>query len=384
MSDVVEVVVRLGDTVVDVTHVAADGGYRIGSAPGVELAVAIPGLTRFPLVDTGLVLRLPAGIPAVANGHTLREPTLRLARGASVALHLGLLDLTVTRLALPDVPVPRPPIERRPYYFGAVALVAHLIVWAFAMRFGDLERLPSPETAALRPTRVHVPDPPEVPKQAPAPATVATAEPAAPARAAARDQEGVGAQHAGMFDGLRDLHAITGTVDIRKALAEVGPLYNEHDANAGGFGNSQHFDPTGRPDFQTVPSGDYGTVSSGYSAGEDYFPGFKTPKPHDPAIAMCAVAGCNVDGALERGAIDEEVAKRFVAFAACYRRYAGGARGDVTIGFEITAAGKVRHTQGQGLDHTAGCVAEAASKMLFAAADTPTQATYVLSFRPPR
>ena len=148
MRDVAEVVVQLGDTILQVTHVAADGRYRIGSAPGVELAVAIGGITCFPLIEPGLVLRLPAGIRATvfseAGALPLPAPELRLTAGTTVQLGLGLVTVSVARVPLAAAPLPQRPIEIRPYAYGAGVLLAHLTMWAVAMTYATSERLPAP------------------------------------------------------------------------------------------------------------------------------------------------------------------------------------------------------------------------------------------------
>jgi hypothetical protein len=396
MRDVVEVVVWLGDTILQVTHVPADAGYRIGSAPGVELAVAIGGLTRFPLIGPGLVLRLPAGIGGTvfteSGAIPLLAPELRLTAGTTVEVGLGLVTLRIARVALAPAPLPRPPVEVRPYGYGAVALFAHLIMWAVAMTYAASERLPAPNAALARPVHVHLFDDPEVPKPPPpptlpSPAATTTAPAAEPLTSQARHDHAIeDARHAGVLGaaGLSNLRgSIISTVDLKAAFEGIGPVYNEHDANVGNFGNSHGFDPTGRPDWGTVPPGEYGTVSSGYDAGDEYFPGQDSKRPPGPKIALCKSAECTVTGAVERGVIDEQLTKRFAAFTACYRRYATPPiAGEVVLAFEITEAGKVRHTHGAGLGHVAGCVAEASAAMKFPATESATQVSYALSFTP--
>ena len=79
--NVVEVVARFGDTILEVVQVSPTEQFRIGTAPDVDLAV--PGQTSFPLVDCGNV-RCPIGVPVEQRGKltvlTFGRITLELTR----------------------------------------------------------------------------------------------------------------------------------------------------------------------------------------------------------------------------------------------------------------------------------------------------------------
>jgi hypothetical protein len=105
----IEVVARLGDTILDVAQVAASGTYRIGTSPGVELPIDVAPITSFPIVDKGFVLRRPAGVFATVVGAAtpLEETELRLAPGSTVELRIGLVTIVVALGVLARAPVPR-------------------------------------------------------------------------------------------------------------------------------------------------------------------------------------------------------------------------------------------------------------------------------------
>jgi hypothetical protein len=323
----------------------------------------------------------------------LHDAELRLVPGALVELRIGLVTVRATLVPRPAASVPRPGVDRRPIAYGALALVLHLTVLATAMTVAPFEQLRSPLALLLRPVHVHIPTepPPEPPPPPPKESHERSRDSGATAQYRqeggatpqyARTQAIAAARARGMLDGLGDLHAIIGSVNIAEALRDVGPLYNEEEANRGNFGNSQRFDPTGCPDCGSVATGDYETTASGPGAGDDYFPGQVTKRPADPAIAICKAKGCTATGGTDLDSIDQHVRRQFGALSACFRRYAKPAvRGEVLVSFEITDAGKVRHTHGQGLGRVAGCVAEATSHLAFPAAPA-TQVTLALSFAP--
>src|SRR5262245_8079399 len=123
--DVVEVVARFGDTVLDYRHLGASDVYRIGTGPDVDLA--LPGHTSFPLVDRGTV-RIPVGIAATTRGTTTR-------------FAIGLVSIAITRVKLAKVHVPRKRPDWRPPAYLLGSLLAQPALWFAAVTLEPFERL---------------------------------------------------------------------------------------------------------------------------------------------------------------------------------------------------------------------------------------------------
>ena len=99
---VVEVVARIGDSIVHAAHVSPDRCFSIGTHAGVDLPIADGALGAFPLVDRGLVLRTPAGFRADVTP----DGATRIA--------IGRVVIDVRLVPAPCAVVPRRPIELRP------------------------------------------------------------------------------------------------------------------------------------------------------------------------------------------------------------------------------------------------------------------------------
>ena len=156
----VEVTVRFAGTLLEAVVIVPGRSFRLGSAPGVD--VAVPGLISFPLVDSGGLVRIPAGLTAFRqDGVALADiAPLALTGDTRIRLAIGaiVIDLAV---ATPVAPLARLPLDRRPLPYLAVALVAHLAVWTAAMSRG----VPPPVPRLVHARLAKRPPPPPPPRE---------------------------------------------------------------------------------------------------------------------------------------------------------------------------------------------------------------------------
>src|ERR1043165_7522776 len=97
---VAEIAVRFADSPLSVTHLTT-GAYRIGTAPGVDLAAQIAGLTTFPLVEwtgTPCMLRVPVGITALRDGIAMADHKLALVRGDRIVIAFDKLTIEIAMI----------------------------------------------------------------------------------------------------------------------------------------------------------------------------------------------------------------------------------------------------------------------------------------------
>lgn len=396
---VAEIVVRFGGSVLEVRHLAT-GTYRIGTARDVDLPVV--GLTSFPLVDwtdRGCVIRIPAGMQArrTLDGAVLPlDGALTLTRGDRIVLAIGETELAV-ELATRVARVAKPSFDRTFPRWIAGALVAHLIALV------AIDALAEPEAETVRAVTVmsliaQLPDPPlpptapqkprkaankvATPKQVASISPVADAielEPSTPKRRAVQRARRAGILGGGGFT-AEQIRAITGTVDLEKALSDVGPIYDEVEAEGNRFGGGRRFDPTKREGWGTVETGTYKTVSNGRAVGDHYaLPGEVAARPV-PTVAHC-VGSCTATGGLTRDAVRVAVARYDQAILGCYERGGKATRGDVVVELSIGEDGKVITADGAGLGTTGSCVAGVLRRVAFPKA-APTSVRYPLSFAP--
>lgn len=396
--DAVEVVARLGSSVVAIAHLRDGAAYRIGTAPGVDLAVPIA--TTFPLVERGVV-RIPSGIRATVSegGRTVPFSAfeLWLGVGTRVELTIGLVTIRIMRVELPNAKIPRTPLDRRGPVYAAASLALHLFVWALAVTIAPfdppLERMVADPIMAIRVAKFDAPpQPPDSPSMVPE-ATTATTDPvAAPAPAdtaphvpsSRRGRAIARAREAGFLtaDGLSDLSALATKADFGKAFEGVGPAYREDDANRKGFGgggDGPKFNPG------TIATGEYATVSDGSGAGEDYdLPGAVPDQRHRPVVEMCTGRPCETEGPLSTATVRTVIAVTSPTLIRCYKAYAEErSRGTVTLDFEIDRDGTVLRASSRGFGQVAACVQAVVEKIDFPIAPGQPQTTvqFSLGFR---
>ena len=341
--DVIEVVARFAGTIVDVRHLGPTDCYRIGTAPGVDLAVV--GLTSFPIVDRGK-LRCPVGMQS--SGH-----------GATTELCIGAVTVELTRMELRATVVPRRRPDWRTPAFVLASLIAHLALWLTAERVAPFERMVAERP---RPRLVRIPDaklpPPVEDKQLPEPAApAAAAHPPSPARRerARRSRSGPGV----------DLVTVNSTVaaamksfDDTRVVEQLGELsaenqYDEDAANAQGFGGGRgRFDPTQREGWGTVESGAYATMI------------------YD--VKLCPKKSCEVVGPIPALYVRTHLHAHMDAIYDCYLTHASGP-GTIVLSFTITGDGAVRDARGTGLGETGACAARVAGEIFFKALERETR-----------
>ncbi len=206
----IEVIAKLGETLLDHDHIPLGSSYRLGSA----VLVATPGIHQ-----------------------------------------IGLVTVTMERTFRVDAPVPHGPLAWRPLAFVAGSLALHLAMWSFAMLHAPLEKLPAPDTKPRLVIRIdeHFDPPPKQKHAVAARSALETAGASVPKRRT--HLEGATPTAADMR--VATAQAIASVVrsmpDVKKAL-EGGTFYNEDDANAKGFGGGR-WDIENDPDFATVKTG---------------------------------------------------------------------------------------------------------------------------------
>lgn len=392
----VEVVAKIATSVVDVAHVPPRGRYRIGTAPEVELAVAVGTLRSFPLLDEGFRFRRPAGIAATLHTGTdtlpITDSELTLRPGWRIELELGKVTVSLALVRRAPMPVPRRPFDVRPVIYSAVVLVAHLLVWGAAMVFEPIERLGVEVVEAPRPPRIrvaHVDEPPPKPKAEPKQAAlVATGGTAtsAPREQGPRDPKAraiAGVRETGVFASLSDLSALIPKVDVRKLVTEA-VFYDEQEATKHDFGNGRRFDPMKNctKDCGTIAAGKYATVSTGHAAGADYdLPG--AAHHAQPEIGGCEPTDCTIAGGTSRDVVRHNVELRMGAFGYCYQRFAAKQlRGTLTLSFVIGPEGAVHEAKARGMTEIDDCVVDVLKVIPFEPTVDATKVTYPLQFRP--
>ena len=363
----VEVTVRFAGTLIDVVVVEPGGTYRLGSAPGVDLA--IPGLLSFPLVDSAGLIRIPAGITAI------RDDDARLADVAPVALAGDTrIDLSIghVRIALAVAkrvaPLHRARVDRRPWPYLGLALVAHLAVWATAMTHGEG---PAPLPRLVHARLAKKPPPPPPP---PIPNRGSNAMEPDAGRMGKKDTgraEGQYAMHAGGMLGSisgAQLHRLMGSVDLGAALAAAtGPVAPSIDET--GFGGAARFDPASRPGFESIKTGRYATVAHGRGAGDDYHLAGETTVE----VELCATKACVATGAIDRARVHSWIAPHASDFRACF-----DGTPSVVVDFTI-ANGIVRGARGRGA--TGACAAAIVSGIAFPRTDGTTRVRYEVTYQ---
>jgi hypothetical protein len=347
---VVEVVVRLGETVLDSTHVAAKSRYRIGTARGCELAVG--GLTCFPLVDGGTI-RTPVGMPIERRDDT-------------TVLRIGLIEIELTRMKLAVSRVARRRIDLRMPLFVLASLALHLIVWLAAEANGPLERLVAPphmRLARLVEKPVPPPERPDEPRQR---AAASAAQPARRARIAKSSRTVARGELEPRSVNVTDaVGSVMKSFDRTRVVEQVSALteagqYNEDDANAEGFGGSKRFDPSQREGFESVKSGGYATMV------------------YD--VKLCPKKSCEVKGPVPALYVRTHLHHHMDAIYECYRTHATEP-GTIVLTFTITGDGAVRDASGSGLGETGACAARVVGEIFFRAFERETRVRYPVQFK---
>jgi hypothetical protein len=381
MTAALEVVVRLGETIVDVQYVT-DRYELAGEALALE-----PGITR-----------------------------------------RGLMDITMTRVERPTRSVPLTPHgDRRAVVYIAVSLAAHLVVWGVTPAPSEevVERKPPPRLARLVPTPR-----PVTPRweRGPSPAFAmnggGSAKTGDAGAAGGHSPSSTGrmqiakrhdvpqisrataiakAGQAGIAGAL-DAHgfeALVGTADLSSGFDRSdthAPLYGGSGAGHGTFGLAREGTGTGGRCFGAgcgggiIGTGPYGTISNGTGSGYGWGGGRGGMRGRETAMPMVIpCAGIKRPCYVAKGGLDKSIVRRYVKRALpkiqfCYEKELLASpqlAGEVTTSFLIGLDGKVQESNASGVSvAVASCVNEVIRAIEFPRAqDGATEVHYPFTFR---
>lgn len=210
MPVVVEIVARLGDTVIGFAHVAPGATYRIAN----RTLVAKPGTHE-----------------------------------------VGLVVVTMERTFHVEHPVPLRRVQKRPLIYGAASLAVHLAIILIAFVTAPFERM----TARIDPrprllVRIEDEPAPKKPSKQPEAAAPAPSEVVGKRRAVkrqARHQNPYTAESVAEAMNKAIARVATPSTGMAHAFDDAAPVYNEDAANQKDFGNHL-WDIDNDPDFATI------------------------------------------------------------------------------------------------------------------------------------
>ncbi len=120
-----------------------------------------------------------------------------------------------------------------------------------------------------------------------------------------------------------------------------------------GDGTSR-FDPSADPAFDSIKVGDYSTVATGRTAGEEYGAEARNSKL---VVITCDRASCLVLGGEKAKRVRTAVQARMTELTDCYKQAAASGGGSVEIDFDVDASGAVKDLA-VGADPAGLCVAK--------------------------
>ena len=272
--------------------------------------------------------------------HQLQDGELVVAR-----------DLVTITFALVDAPRDTPPrkrMERRPLVYGAVSLALHLGIWFAAMR-DDTEPLPSVTTESQgRRARISSSFASSAhtvkwsTKPEPREARITTDVTPAPVPATDTEENG-GQEH------IDPPPSDRGSIIVDRPAAEHGRM--------------RKFDPDASPDFDTIKTGTFSTVSTGRMSGTQYG---VAARRTNLVVVSCDSSSCLVLGGENAAPIRKAVEEHLTEITACYENEARAAGKKVEIDLGIDATGKVDGLQVGGIGDVGNCVAAILNRTSFA------------------
>ena len=334
--DVVEVIARFGDTVLDVRHIDRDGQFRIGTGPDVDLPM--PGHTSFPLVDRAKI-RVPIGVVPYDYGGT-------------TVIHLGSVSVSLTRRKLAVAPLAHRRIDWRAPAFVLGSLALHVFIYLLAVTLEPFERITEKQLPRMRYAHVAdmTPPPPAVePKRDPK-----QPEPTAASAASVRPR----VERAEPEDAMRSMGrstakavaAVAKSFDDTKVYERVSALkeednFTEDDTYTSGFGGRLRFPPG-----ETVKTREYGEIFAYLSFD----------------VKLCPAKSCTFDGPVPPAAVRSLVQTVVPALYDCYAQHAERP-GTIVLSFTIAGDGSVKRSRGSGLGETGACAARVVEGLYFKA-----------------
>lgn len=341
----VEVVAKLGDSIIEIARVERGESY---SSP----------LVPFPLVcgePTGFVVHRPVGVLAWRRGAAFDDTKLALADSDSLVLAIGRVTLYVLPILERAALVPKQRPDRRPFVYGAVVLVAHLFVWGLAeARYEEPIEIVAKPLPMRRVHVAHVEPPPPPPEHPPAVVSPPSAGPVAKGRARKRSAKEASSGEAATLGAFGDVSMLIPSVDV-VALVNESVWYDAQAAEEAKFGGSGgRFDPFRecRPNCGVIPAGPYETIS------------FR--KRRIPQIAITSD-----DAAIEAAARGARA-----ALVACH----DGDAGSVRVVLRANASGVYALRESRGLDAVGPCVG-AVIDALHLTGTTNATASITIAFR---
>jgi hypothetical protein len=299
---------------------------------------------------------------------------------------LGLVTRTMQRARLDAPAVPRPAFDGRPIVYLAASLVALLAVVITALGVAPFERLPHRAIVRIaHVTHVREPDPPPPPSK-PAPPTPAAAA-AAPAahRAHKRESEASASEVASAELAFAKAAAHLGktfdAIDVAGKLAEASGPTDPDAIYEGGFGGGGH-----RFDADAVAPKETYKVTRWALPTYFHVKGQLAPVP---SIEWCDDDSCVLQGPLELATVLDELEQHHAEIAQCYREHTGDLEGQIRFRFEVSPEGKVTGIYGKpdgpvgyGTGTVGRCVAKIAARLRWPQRPETTRVFIGALFRP--
>src|SRR5262249_47816291 len=116
--------------------------------------------------------------------------------------------------------------------------------------------------------------------------------------------------------------------------------------------SSRRFDPTSRPDFDTIKTGPYTTIATGRAAGDHYGADAKRSRL---VVVSCDEMSCVVIGGDRAAPVRQAVESRLADITGCYRNATRGGR--IELDFGLTDGG-VTDLKVGGVGDIGSCVAD--------------------------
>jgi hypothetical protein len=354
--ELVEVVARIGDTVLEVEHVRPGEPYRIGT---------------FPVFD-GKVVHVPAGLVARVDGRRNPGPTIELA--GTIELQVGLVMLTIQKTTRERQRVPRPRRELRPYLYLAASLIVQLAIWFAAVSLAPFHKLVRPVHRIAHITHVHEPPPPPPAKPSRSAASGSMHGPAERTKTAPA-YKSPGQAMAHLAKTIGEIH-IAEKVAASNGPTDPNAAFDEQ--NFGGGGHRFNVD-------DVAPEKTYAVTKW---ALPTYFHQKGELAPI-PSITLCDDDSCSVEGPRDMHAILAQLIAHEAEIAMCYREHTGDLAGQIRIRFEISPQGKVTGEYGKpdgpvgyGTGTVGRCVAKIAARLRWGQAPDQARVFIGMAFRP--
>jgi hypothetical protein len=299
---------------------------------------------------------------------------------------LGLVTRTMQRTRLDAPPVPRPAVDRRPIVYLAIFLVAQLAIVLIAFRVSPFERLPHhavPRIAHV--THVRAPEPPPKPDK---PDKPANSHEDLRQRSAAHVAEGLHDRSpatrvaaASYGEAVAHLGKTFDNINVAGKLADASGPTDPDAIYEGGFGGGgHHFDPDAVAPKETYKVTRWALPTYFHRKGE------LAPVP---SIEWCDDDSCVIEGPLELATVLDELEQHHAEIAQCYREHTGDLEGQIRFRFEVSPEGKVTGTYGKpdgpvgyGTGTVGRCVAKLAARLRWPQRPETTRVFIGARFRP--